>query len=70
MNIKRIRIYSLVGINLGGVTVLVCSFYTDFLTNYLNINAIMGILALVAAIQGLLSSLIYRKIKEYFPGDQ
>jgi len=64
MFIKKIRIYSLVGADLGGLTFIVCHFYSDYLMKYLNVNMMMGILTLIAATQGLLASLVYRKIKE------
>lgn len=70
MIIKSIRIYSLVGMNLGGLTCLVCIFYVEFLMKYIDIGFIMSVLALIASIQAVLASLIYKKIKEYFPGDQ
>jgi len=70
MFIKKMRIYSFWGMNLGGVTFLFCYLYTEHLMQYLNVKLVMGIIAVIAAIQGLLASLIYRNIKNHFPSDQ
>lgn len=64
MNVKKIKIYSFIGMNLGGVTFLCCIFYTTFLIEHISIFSMMGILALVSALQGLLASLIYRKVRK------
>lgn len=64
MNVKKIKIYSFIGMNLGGVTFLCCIFYIPFLIEHISVYSMMGILALVSALQGLLASLIYRIIRE------
>lgn len=70
MFIKRMRIYSLIGLNLGGITFLFCYLYSEHLIKNLNIEMALAIFAIISAIQGLLASLIYRNIKNNFPNDQ
>lgn len=64
--IKRIKIYTFIATSLGVLTFIVCSLYTVYLINYIEVKLIISIVALIGAIQALFANLIYKKIQEYF----
>lgn len=70
MFIKKIKRYSYLGTTLGGLTVVFCSLYNSIFMKYLDAKLMVGILAIIAAIQALFSNLIYKNIKKYYPEDQ
>ena len=69
MFIKKIKRYSYLGTTLGGLTVVFCSLYNSIFMKYLDAKLMVGILAIIAAIQALFSNLIYKN-KKYYPEDR
>ena len=65
MDIRKIKNFANIGMNLSGVTFLICSLYISLIKDYINTELMFGILALMAASTGLLNSWIYRMTKKH-----
>lgn len=71
MLIKKMKLYSCLGTTLGGLTFVFCSLYKyGEISRFIDAKLMVGILALIAVIQAIFSSLIYKNIKKYCPEDQ
>jgi hypothetical protein len=58
MDIRKIKKYANIGMNLSGVAFLICSLYRILIKDYISTELLFGILAVMAASTGLLNSLI------------
>ena len=65
MDIRKIKKYANIGMNLSGVTFLICSLYSSLIKDYISTELMFGILAVMAASTGLLNSWIYRMAKNH-----
>lgn len=65
MDIRKIKKYANIGMNLSGVTFLICSLYRSLIKDYISAELMFGILAVMAALTGLSNSWIYRMAKNH-----
>ena len=65
MDIRKIKKYANIGMNISGVTVVICSLYRSLIKDYISAELMFGILAVMAASTGLLNSWIYRMAKNH-----
>lgn len=65
MDIMKIKKYANIGMNISGVTFLICSLYRSLIKDYISAELMFGILAVMAASTGLLNSWIYRMAKNH-----
>ncbi len=65
MDIMKIKKYANIGMNISGVTFLICSLYSSLIKDYISTELMFGILAVMAASTGLLNSWIYRMAKNH-----
>ena len=65
MDIRKIKKYANIGMNLSGVAFLICSLYRSLIKDYISTELMLGILVVMAALTGLLNSWIYRMAKNH-----
>ena len=65
MDIRKIKKYANIGMNISGVTVVICSLYRSLIKDYISAELMFGILAVMAASTGVLNSWIYRMAKNH-----
>ena len=65
MDIRKIKKYANIGMNLSSVTVVICSLYRSLIKDYISTELMLGILVVMAALTGLLNSWIYRMAKNH-----